>query len=154
MSSSYFYSSQMERGFFFWAPNIKNRFTWLWWSFQSSYWLSLRGNLRYLQSCPCLQGHLIDTNGLLSWIRITVTLPSAVVALSKGEHWKLFGFMVWFEKKWERPFVVLYESFTSISCKIYSMSALDMIDRIALLWNVKGLFHSKLKETCLKNAKV
>lgn len=75
----------MERGFFFWAPDIKNRFTWLWWSFQSSYWLrlSLRGNLRYLQSCPRLQGHLIDTNGRLSWICITVTLPSAVVASLK-----------------------------------------------------------------------
>lgn len=55
---------------------------------KSSYWSSLspRGNLRYLQR-PCLQGHLIGSNGRLSWICTTVTLWSA---FSKGEHWTVW----------------------------------------------------------------
>lgn len=55
---------------------------------KSSYWSSSsqRGNLRYPQR-PCLQGHLIDSNGRLSWICMTVTLWSA---FSKGEHWTVW----------------------------------------------------------------
>lgn len=85
---SYFCSSQMETWIsHFWAQEkcihlVAAKLS------KSSYWSSLsqRGNLRYLQR-PRLQGHLIDSNGRLSWICMTVTLWSA---FSKGEHWTVW----------------------------------------------------------------
>lgn len=85
---SYFCSSQMETWIsHFWAHEkcihlVAAKLS------KSSYWSSLspRGNLRYLQR-PCLQGHLIGSNGRLSWICTTVTLWSA---FSKGEHWTVW----------------------------------------------------------------
>lgn len=112
----------------------------------------------------CLQGHLIDTNGWITWICITVTIYSVVIMPCEGKHWeqkwKNVCIMVLSGKEAQRAFVASLAPLMHYNKKLYSMyytvssMAFKMIDcivqtqntNIQCLWNIKWPVHQNHKK--------